>query len=49
MNKRNYYQKTNWLGGSDKFEELPFYLTNVNIPGINFNLPEVGGDRKSVV
>lgn len=43
MNYNNLAQKTNFTAGSDKFENLPFYLTNVNIPGINFSYPEVGG------
>lgn len=43
MNYNNLAQKTNFIGGSDKFENLPFYLTNVNIPGINFSYPEIGG------
>lgn len=43
MNYNNLAQKTNFVAGSDKFDILPFYLTSVNIPGINFGYPEVGG------
>ena len=43
MNYHNLAQKTNFLGGSDKFENLPFYITTLNIPGITFSFPEVGG------
>lgn len=43
MNYNNLAQKTNYIAGSDKFEQLPFYLTNVNIPGINFSHPAIGG------
>ena len=42
MNIHNFAQKTNWTGGSDRFELIPFYLTTVNIPGMTFNLPETG-------
>ena len=43
MNYHNFAQKTNFIGGSEKFEDMVFYMTSVNIPGITFNLPEVGG------
>lgn len=43
MNYNNLAQKTNFVAGSDKFDTLPFYLTTVNIPGVNFSYPEVGG------
>lgn len=43
MNYHNLAQKTNYIAGSDKLQLLPFYLTNVNIPGINFSHPEIGG------
>lgn len=42
MNYNNLAQKTNWTAGSDKFPLLPFYLTNVSIPGMNFSVPETG-------
>ena len=42
MNYNNLAQKTNWTAGSDKFPLLPFYLTNVSIPGMNFSIPETG-------
>lgn len=47
MNTANLAQRTNFIASSDKFENIPFYLTNVNIPGINFSLSEVGGGRQS--
>lgn len=43
MNYNNFAQKTNFLASSDKLNLAPFYLTNVNIPGVNFSYPEVGG------
>lgn len=43
MNYHNLAQKTNFIGGSEKFNLLIFYITSVNIPGINFSLPEAGG------
>ncbi|MCK5535520.1 MAG: hypothetical protein KAI79_01770 [Bacteroidales bacterium] len=43
MNYRNYSQKTNYTCGTEAFDLLPFYATAVNIPGVNFSLPEVGG------
>lgn len=43
MNYNNLAQKTNYLAGSDKLELMPFYLTSVNVPGINFSHPEIGG------
>ena len=42
MNYNNLAQKTNWTAGSDKFPLIPFYLTNVSIPGMNFSIPETG-------
>lgn len=42
MNYNNLAQKTNWTAGTDKFPLLPFYLTTVNIPGLNFSIPETG-------
>ena len=43
MNYRNYAQKTNFTCGTETFDLLPFFATSINIPGINFSLPEVGG------
>lgn len=43
MNYQNFSQKTNFTAGSEKFSLLPFYLTSVNIPGLNFSQPSVGG------
>lgn len=42
MNYHNLAQKTNWTAGSDKFPLMPFYLTNVSIPGMSFSIPETG-------
>ena len=42
MNYNNLAQKTNWKAGTDKFPLMPFYLTNISIPGMNFSLPETG-------
>jgi hypothetical protein len=42
-NYNNLAQKTNFTAGSDKLELLPFYLTTVNLPGVNLAHPEVGG------
>jgi hypothetical protein len=43
MNYNNLAQKTNYIAGSYKLALTPFYLTAVNIPGLNFNHIEVGG------
>ena len=43
MNYNNLAQKTNFIAGSDQFQDIPFFLTSVNIPGMNFGSPEVGG------
>ena len=43
MNYNNLAQKTNYIAGSDKLELAPFFLTAVNIPGLNFSHVEVGG------
>lgn len=42
LNIRNLAQKTNWTAGSDRFPLVPFFLTNINIPGMSFSLPETG-------
>jgi len=47
MNYNNLAQKTNWIAGSNAFNNVPFFLTNLNIPGVILNHPEVGG-RDSV-
>lgn len=41
-NYNNLHQKTNFIGGSPEFEHIPFLLTSVNIPGMNFSHPELG-------
>ena len=43
MNYNNLAQKTNFTAGSDHLELLPFYLTSVNIPGINLSHSGIGG------
>lgn len=40
MNYRNYSQNTNYVAGSDKLKILPFFITDVNLPGFNLNTPE---------
>lgn len=42
MNIHNFAQRTNWTAGSDKFPLIPFFLTNVSIPGMSFSIPETG-------
>lgn len=48
-NYNNFAQRTNWIAGSDKFEKVPMYLTTVNIPGITFSHPEVGGRNSAKI
>ena len=43
LNQRNYSQKSNFVCGSNVLSSLPFYAQTVNLPGVNFSLPEVGG------
>lgn len=43
MNYNNLAQRTNFIAGSEQFKNLPFFLINVNIPGITLSHPEVGG------
>lgn len=43
MNYNNLAQRTNWTAGSDQFKEIPFFLTVVNVPGITFSNPTIGG------
>lgn len=43
MNKRNYAQSSNYMCGTDALDILPFYVQTLNIPGVTFGLPEVGG------
>jgi hypothetical protein len=43
MNYSNLAQKTNYVAGSNALELLPFYLTMVNLPGVNLSHLEVGG------
>ena len=42
-NGRNFSQRSNILAGSDAFSALPFFLQSINIPGINYSHPEIGG------
>lgn len=43
MNYSNLAQRTNFIASSDKFYNVPFFLTSVNIPGISIQHPEIGG------
>jgi hypothetical protein len=43
MNYNNLAQKTNFIAGSDQFENVPFFITNINIPGLTINHSEIGG------
>ncbi len=43
MNKRNYAQRSNYMCGTDTLDLLPFYVQTLNLPGMNFGLPEIGG------
>lgn len=47
MNYNNLAQRTNFIASSDKFKNLPFFLTSVNIPGITLAHPEIGGANSS--
>lgn len=42
-NIHNYAQTTNYTAGSNALELTSLYLTSVNLPGINFAHPEIGG------
>lgn len=42
-NRRNYAQKSNFMCGTDALDLLPFYVQTLNIPGMSFSLPEIGG------
>lgn len=43
MNYNNLAQSTNFIAGSDKFENIPFFLTMVNIPGMSIQHSQIGG------
>jgi len=43
MNIRNYAQKTNFKCGVSNSDILPFYVTTLNIPGIQTNISEMSG------
>lgn len=43
MNYNNFAQRTNFIAGSNQFDNVPFFLTNLNIPGIVLSHPEAGG------
>ena len=49
MNYNNLAQKTNFIASSDKFENVPFFLTSVNIPGISVANSEVGGKHSAPI
>lgn len=42
QNTTNFANKSNYKCGSNNLDLLPFYVQSINIPGINFNLPELG-------
>jgi len=48
-NTNNFSQKTNFTAGSNSLELLPFYLTSLNIPGINFSHVEVPYKNGSLI
>lgn len=43
MNIRNYSQKTNFKCGVSNSDILPFYVTTLNIPGVQTNISEISG------
>lgn len=43
MNYHNLAQKTNYIAGSNKLELSPFYITTLNLPGINLSHVELAG------
>jgi len=43
MNYNNLAQKSNFTAGSDKLDLTQLFLTSVNLPGITFSHPEIGG------
>ena len=43
INTRNYSQKTNYQCGSSNMHLLPFYATEVNLPGVSTNIQETSG------
>jgi len=43
INTRNYSQKTNYQCGSSEMNLLPFYATEVSLPGISTNVIETSG------
>jgi len=49
MNINNLAQKTNWVGGSAKFKKVPFYLTSLNIPGMDFGNIESGARHSAPI
>lgn len=49
MNINNLAQRTNYIAGSEKFKNIPFYLTSVNIPGINLSHIKTGARNSSRV
>ena len=49
MNYNNLAQATNFIAGSDKFKNVPFFITGLNIPGININHPEISGGRQGTL
>lgn len=43
MNINNLAQRTNFTAGSNAFQDVPFFLTALNIPGFNLSHVQVGG------
>ena len=43
QNTRNFAQPSNIFAGANNLEITPFYLQSINIPGISFSHPEIGG------
>lgn len=50
MNYNNLHQKTNFTAGSSAFKNIPFFLTSLNIPGLNLthNLLGARGGAHSI-
>lgn len=42
MNYNNLSQRSNFIAGSNAFKNIPFFLTTLNVPGINLGSPDTG-------
>jgi len=49
INTRNYSQKTNYQCGSNDLKLVPFYATEVNLPGVSTNIQEMSGRAGAAV